>query len=536
MRGGLHMSNVVEELSTQTKQFYPTPKTLVEKMCSFINWNTVHNILEPSAGKGDIVNYVVERYLDKECITCVEIDKDLCKILQEDGYAVYNGDFMHYSSQIVYDCIIMNPPFKVAVQHIVKALQMLSKHGGQLVCILNATNLQHLQCSNVGKELYTYMQKYKAHVEIINNAFKHAERTTQVQIALMYFNIPIIKQSSIFDNMVKAVKQKEIKITETQNALEINDVIKSLVMQYTIEVQCGLKLIAEYKELAPKMLKSLKNEMYRKPILELRLTGRNIALSETAYVESTRIKYWSYLFESGDFTKLFTQKLLDEYRAQLQNFRAYDFTLANIYQVRVDMQKQLTKSLQDSILEMFEQLTFKNSMDCAGNIHYYNGWRTNDAFKLNKRVVYPYANGYEAIFGKYILRYDFQKFLIDLEHVFDYLGGTAPDQNSVMHFRGYVTEFKKVPFRYFNVTLYKKGTAHIEFLNDMLLKKFNLYGAFNKGWLPNSYGRKTYSQMNAEEQHVVDAFEGAESYMKDMNNVSTRQFLINMPQNNMLQI
>ena len=71
---------------------------------------------------------------------------------------------------------------------------------------------------------------------------------------------------------------------------------------------------------------------------------------------------------------------------------------------------------------------------------------------------------------------------------------------------------KNIRLRYFNVTFYKKGTCHVEFTDLDVLHKFNLYAAKDKNWLPPSYGRKAYADMNAEEKAVVDSFEGAESY------------------------
>lgn len=70
---------------------------------------------------------------------------------------------------------------------------------------------------------------------------------------------------------------------------------------------------------------------------------------------------------------------------------------------------------------------------------------------------------------------------------------------------------KKIPLKYFTVTFFKKGTCHIEFTNLELLKKLNIFGAQNKHWLPPSYGKKTYQEMNPEEQQVIDDFEGKES-------------------------
>ncbi len=75
---------------------------------------------------------------------------------------------------------------------------------------------------------------------------------------------------------------------------------------------------------------------------------------------------------------------------------------------------------------------------------------------------------------------------------------------------------KNIECKYFTVTFYKKGTCHIVFHDEELLKKFNIFGSQHKGWLPQSYGNKTYENMEPEEQAVIDAFEGRESYEKLM--------------------
>lgn len=40
---------------TDNKDFYPTPQNLIDKMFDGLDWKMIHTILEPSAGKGNIV-------------------------------------------------------------------------------------------------------------------------------------------------------------------------------------------------------------------------------------------------------------------------------------------------------------------------------------------------------------------------------------------------------------------------------------------------------------------------------------------------
>ena len=64
------------------------------------------------------------------------------------------------------------------------------------------------------------------------------------------------------------------------------------------------------------------------------------------------------------------------------------------------------------------------------------------------------------------------------------------------------------------MTLYKKGTAHIEFKNMDLLAKFNIFAARGKNWLPPAFGKKRYKDLNAEERKTVDSFMGEHSDRK----------------------
>ena len=79
---------------------------------------------------------------------------------------------------------------------------------------------------------------------------------------------------------------------------------------------------------------------------------------------------------------------------------------------------------------------------------------------------------------------------------------------------------KKIKTKYFTVTLYRKGTAHLEFSNDELLKRFNIYACLHRNWLPPTYGKKQYADMTDEEKTVIDEFQGAEDYEKVMRNPS----------------
>ena len=70
-------------------QFYPTPPSVAEKMLEGIDWTMIQTILEPSAGKGDLIlaaaraNYKADRWHHPDLdVDAVEIDpylREICK-------------------------------------------------------------------------------------------------------------------------------------------------------------------------------------------------------------------------------------------------------------------------------------------------------------------------------------------------------------------------------------------------------------------------------------------------------------------------
>lgn len=100
------------------KDFYPTPAEVIMQMVDGINLQG-KIILEPSAGKGDIVDYCIGAGAEVfACKTNQDLKKILsskCKVIADDFLTVES----HHISHI--HCIIMNPPFSADEKHILHA-------------------------------------------------------------------------------------------------------------------------------------------------------------------------------------------------------------------------------------------------------------------------------------------------------------------------------------------------------------------------------------------------------------------------------
>ena len=529
---------------TDNKDFYPTPENLINKMLCDIDFKMIHSILEPSAGKGNIVEAIKkkEKFYSSAYnkvnydIDCIEADQNLQSILKGKNFRVVYNDFLTYDTMKEYDINIMNPPFSNGCKHLLKALEMQQRNGGAIVCLLNAETLKN-PCTNDRQYLQRKLTEYNAKVEFIQNAFMDAERKTAVEIALIKVQLPEVqRQSFILDGLQKAQQQKEIE-TETESTQLIDsDFFKTIVNQYNLEVEAGIKLIKEYYAMKPFILSEFGKDKETGEtiqtggcILQMDIIGNrdkyNNKLSINEYIRKVRGKYWKALFENKKFIGQLTNNLQRDFYNKVEELKDYDFSLFNIYQLKIDIQKKVVKGIEDTIMELFEEFSNKYHWydETSGNIHYYNGWKTNKAWIINKKVIIP-LKAYDTYYTDRFqpTHYDVLRKLQDIEKCFNYLDGgltEAVDLEESLKFAEEYGETKNIQLKYFTVTFYKKGTCHIVFNDDELLKKFNIFGSQHKGWLPPSYGKKSYKDMTTEEKAVVNEFEGEKEYSKVMSNI-----------------
>ena len=62
--------------------FYPTPEHLIEKMLEKVNLNRVRYVLEPSAGKGNIIKKLTKKVYHRIEVNAIEINSELQAVLR----------------------------------------------------------------------------------------------------------------------------------------------------------------------------------------------------------------------------------------------------------------------------------------------------------------------------------------------------------------------------------------------------------------------------------------------------------------------
>lgn len=558
--------------------YYPTPAALAKKLVEDLPMKSSMTILEPSAGTGNLIMALAEqvynKYYNSRCyedvelsVDCCETDpglrgalkerfangSDECKQLMNEleelhglGYweftskapeevaAVYeelkrqkllfdqttvrvvHDDFLTFRPEKHYDAIIMNPPFANGAAHLAKALQIQQESGGIVRCILNAETIRN-PYNNQRKMLLQTLTELNAEITFEKGAFLDAERTTDVEVAIIKVDIPAKTLGSEFWERCEKARPEQEPEVEAPTDLVIPDIIKEFIARYRVEVEAGKKLIREYKAMAPYILTSANTSQYNVPIITMAISGDRAGENPSVndYVRAVRSKYWRLLFKRDEFVGQLTSNLRDMLENSVKEMANYEFSEYNIRNIMVEMNAAMADGVRETILNLFETLTTKHSYseEFGKNIHYYNGWKTNKAWKIGKKCIVP-AYGLFPDYkysGTTFYTYGAHRLLADIEKALNYLDGHMTAEVNLsgqLEWANSIGQTRNIHCKYFDVTFYKKGTAHIVFTCPDLIDRFNIYCAKQRNWLPPRYGYTAYANMDAEEQAVVDSFHG----------------------------
>ena len=506
------------------QEFYPTPNELAEKMASLVDMERVSFVLEPSAGKADLLKALKNRCTWRfrseydYSVDCIEKDENLRSLLKGEKYNVVYDDFLDFNTYKCYDLIIMNPPFSNGDKHLLKAISLI-KYSGQIVCLLNAETIRN-PYSNTRRELVRKLEELNAKIEYLEGSFAQAERKTMVEVALIYIDIKAKEPISLILDNLEAPQGIDLEFAEYKD-ITLYDVIKRMVQSYEYEIKVGIKLIEEYCRLQPYLISNLKDKgkytSYN--LLQLKV-GDNYASDNASeiineYVEKVRYKYWYALGDRPQMKELMTSNLINLYYDKISELKKKEFNIHNIELVNEELMSQLNLAVEDTILALFDEFTKHYWFsECTQNIHYYNGWATNKAHKVNKKVILPIdaCHWYDKTIR--VTDYQVMRKLNDIEKTMDYLNdGRVYPYTSIENALNKAEMMgitRNIDTKYFKVTFYKKGTCHLVFKNEEILKKFNIFGGQKKGWLPPNYGKKHFTDLSVEEQEVVRSFHDGE--------------------------
>lgn len=477
----------MNNIFSNNPDFYPTPDAVIEQM--MMGENILCKIvLEPSAGKGNIVDWLNINGAGK-VIAC-ENDPNIRKLLNGKCELIAD-DFLSVTADMVshVDYIVMNPPFSQGARHILHAWE-IAPAGCVIIALCNSENFNswRTECKALKETVELYGNR-----EYLGNVFKGSERTTDVCVSLIKLYKDGTGENEFDGYFFSSVDEDAVYLNQTEGIMSYN-IVRDLVNRYISAVKlfddtmAAAKLIndtAEYKEYtADENGKQHTKDFGYLPIKfgAISANKKSTDVTHDQYKKALQKYYWRIIFDKLNMEKYATQKLREQINKFIELQKNVPFTMSNIYRV-IDIVVQTNgQRMQNALLEAFDLIcSFSAENSTAGE-----KWKTNANYMINKKFIVPYMCSYESYYKNLHLNYSSNEGkLEDVNKALCYITGINYDEirrlsETIYKYQPAWGEWFKWGF--FMCKGFKKGTMHFKFVDENVWFKFNYEVAKLRGW------------------------------------------------------
>lgn len=511
------------------EEFYPTPRAVARKMVAKIR--LADYWLEPSAGAGHIADVIRnpetweeyeadkasegrdtedERYYrshrysneaaERRRVDVIEAHPDLVSVLRSKNYPVVGYDWLDYTGVSYYDAIVMNPPFSNGAAHLLKAWDFL--HNGEIVCLLNKETIDNPHTEE-RKRLLKLIADAGGTVEQLGSCFDTAERKTNVQVVMVY--LKKIGPDDSADMWAKEAGQEKaynVEVGDDPNMLAIRDNLANMEHWYNMANEHWVKGIEHLRKARLYMNQNKIND-YRsgqnhdadfKNIAGMALD--NATNSRNEFLRRHRLLGWTSVFTQMEFDRWLDSKQQERFMKDVERDATIPFTAENIKGTLENVFLSRKKLFDESVANVFDELTNSAVENCSGpempaciKNHRGEGWKTNDSYKVNERLIFPYGCRYDKDFNSFRMNYEnADRIYSDLDRILSVLDAQPFGQchtvgralDVAFHRKHHSIASQYAESQYFEIRFFKKGTVHLKWKRMDLLESFNKHAAAGK--------------------------------------------------------
>lgn len=495
-------------------QFYPTPDEVIDQMVEpYVSSHTIpsrfgdyetkslpfNQILEPSAGKGNICDRLVKKYnVEAKKLYCIELDWELQDTLRGKGYRVIDTDFLKHTREQLFDAVILNPPWNEGAAHVLKAWEVLDH--GVVIALLNAETVRN-PFSEERKILGRLIDAFGSTKEI-GQAFLDAERTTDAEAVIVWLEKP--RKDSDVPDFEPSRMDFDAKVEEpefNENQLARADIIGAIVDQYNaavlalVEMHKAEQRLKYYmREVGASKMYSRRDDQREYMEREDREEQRRAPETLNKKLMDLKAEFWKYVFRKTKIGTVTTSNFQRKFQHTQNEIANLAFTADNILYVLETFLFNREAIIEECIVNVFDKATSYH----VDNKEHVEGWKSNKDYRLARRIVIPWGISYDKKFNYWSYYYSgTDDFYGDLDKALCFLSGRSMDSERDPFFRSiswainnhiacirngtrYDLEFESTFCR---IRFFKKGTVHLYIKDQDLLNRFNIAAARGKKWV-----------------------------------------------------
>jgi hypothetical protein len=256
-------------------------------------------------------------------------------------------------------------------------------------------------------------------VEYLGDCFISAERKTGVNVALVRLT-KVTEHASMFGQMEEET-QKDYKDIFS-NEIATLDMVGNLVRDYQEVKDLYAQGVALIRK-ADKMGASISNNNYLEPF-KIAHEGGTVRHIVQEYSERLKTGVWNNIVNKLDVEKFMTQKVRDDFREKMSSQKNIAISKKNIMDFVSALMQNGGNILEENISAVFDHFTKYYSE----NREYVEGWKTNERWKVGKRVILP--NIVDTQWSNIKICYSKENQLSDIDKAMCYISGKSLDKIS----------------------------------------------------------------------------------------------------------
>ncbi|MBP2098826.1 DUF4942 domain-containing protein [Enterococcus rivorum] len=421
----------------------------------------------------------------------VSNEEDSLKEIKSKNFDIIAYDFLSLETYLEFNTIIMVPPIEQQVQYLMKAI-LLASTQVEHACFISSVISTEALASNNGT--LKMLDKHNPEIDYYENLYDDgktyavislvidSKKTEMLDILQTSYNPRYGKSDKLETGLSTLIADKEV-----QNRMKE---IRYLVSAYHQHVHV-IKNFYKAKHVREAFESKIKSKIKE-------VTSRNTFYYHTPVSYSyesninneimiLRKNYWEQILQTQEFKNQLTSHGSSLMNEKIAAARKLEVTEENIILLLTALMNNGHEIILESCLEWFEKITNYHMNSGSKNIHYYNGWKTNKAHKINKKVIIPsyafgrfyYLNSFKKTESFEDLNYSTKDYINDLLKMFKLLDPKVPTEFTMIEYNHFENDFMRFK-------LFAKGTMHIWFKDLELLEKLNFVCGQHYGWIPTS--------------------------------------------------
>lgn len=444
------------------KDFYPTPREVIEQMGIDCYDKAV---LEPSAGKGDIVDYLIANGA-RQVVAC-EIVPDL-RIILNNKCNLIGDDFLKITSEQIshIDMIVMNPPFSADEKHILYAWEV-APEGCEIIALCNWQTIDNPYShhrSRLGELINNYGE-----CRNLGDCFTTAERKTNVKVGLVRLFKPVVSSEFDYDGFFY-----QPDIDSAGDGVVTYNEAYAVVNSYVAALQC----FDRCKELSEEMERYTSVTGFGGGFKFIVRDREDGIVSKELFAKQMQRHCWNHIFKKIGIEKYATRGVMEDINKFIESRKNYPFTMRNIYRMIEIIVGTREQIMNRAIVEAVDNFT----MHTHENRYGVEGWKTNSGHLLNKKFIVGWIAeswGNRINIRSYSCRnYDH---IIDLLKALCYLTGKNFEDIEKGYSLRELSPNTWYDWEFFEFKVFKKGTGHFRFKDEKVWELLNRTYAKIKG-------------------------------------------------------